>query len=101
MQGCQLIGRPECDVILSQCAVYLARANKSHEVYKAMNSAKQLIADDMEGKGLPPVPLNLRNATSSLGRNLGYGEGYSSNLNHVHKTVYMPDELKEIKFFEQ
>ena len=65
-----------------------------------MNSAKQLIADDMEGKGPSPVPLHLRNATSSLGRNLGYGEGYSSNLNHVQKIVYMPDELKETKFFD-
>lgn len=25
MQGCQLLGMPECDVILAQCAVYLAR----------------------------------------------------------------------------
>lgn len=32
MQGCQLIGRPECNVLLAHCAVYLARAKKSHEV---------------------------------------------------------------------
>lgn len=25
MQGCQLIGKPECDVLLAQVAVYLAR----------------------------------------------------------------------------
>ena len=25
MQACQLLGMPECDVILAQCAVYLAR----------------------------------------------------------------------------
>lgn len=35
-QGAQLIGMPECDVLLAQCAVYLARAPKSQEVYRAM-----------------------------------------------------------------
>ena len=25
MQGCQMIGKPECNVLLAQCAVYLAR----------------------------------------------------------------------------
>jgi putative ATPase len=43
MQGCQLIGKPECNVILAQCAVYLARAPKSHEVYHAMDRAVQAI----------------------------------------------------------
>jgi len=41
MQGCQLIGRPECNVLLAECAVYLARAKKSHEVYHAMKAAKE------------------------------------------------------------
>ena len=45
MQGCQLIGRPECDVILAECVVYLARAKKSHEVYNAMNKVKQLLTN--------------------------------------------------------
>ncbi len=43
MQGCQMIGKPECNVLLAQCAVYLARANKSHEVYHAMNEVIQSI----------------------------------------------------------
>jgi putative ATPase len=30
-----IAGMPECDVILAHCAVYLARAPKSIEVYKA------------------------------------------------------------------
>lgn len=99
MQGCQLIGRPECDVILTQCATYLARAKKSHEVYNAMNRVKKLINENSEGKNLPAVPIHLRNATSSFERDLGYGGGYSANLKEVKKINYMPEELKNEQFF--
>jgi putative ATPase len=64
MQGCQLIGRPECNVILAQCAVYLARAKKSPEVYNAMNEAVKSI-QECDGS-LPGVPLHLRNASNRL-----------------------------------
>ena len=96
MQGCQLIGRPECDVILAECVVYLARAKKSHEVYNAMNKVKQLLTNTNQN---PPVPLHLRNPTSSLERNLGYGAGYTYDLNRVKDICYMPDELKHERFF--
>ena len=39
MQATQMIGRPECNVVLAECAVYLARARKNPEVYSAMNAA--------------------------------------------------------------
>ena len=95
MQGCQLIGRPECDVILAECAIYLARAKKSHEVYNAMNRVKKLIKEGgEENKTLPPVPLHLRNVTSSLERSLGYGVGYSYDLKEAKNIMYLPEELK-------
>ena len=96
MQGCQLIGRPECDVILAQCTTYLARAQKSHEVYHAMHRVKELIKEDTI---IPPVPLHLRNSTSSLERKLGYGSGYSYDLDNVKKITYMPQQLKDAQFF--
>merc|ERR1712098_417228 len=37
MQGSQLLGKPECDILLAQAAVHLARAPKSHEVYHALS----------------------------------------------------------------
>lgn len=43
-QSAQLIGMPECTVILAQCAVYLARAPKSNALEVAYNKAKQCIA---------------------------------------------------------
>ena len=36
MQGSQLLGKPECDVLLAQAVVHLARAPKFHEVYHAL-----------------------------------------------------------------
>ena len=98
MQGCQLIGRPECDVILAQCTTYLARAKKSHEVYNAMNKVRTLIRESDDTRGLPPVPLHLRNATSSLDRSLGFGVGYVAQ--NFQSISYMPDELKEETFFD-
>ena len=37
-QGCHFIGMPECEVLLAQCVVYLARAPKSIEVYSALST---------------------------------------------------------------
>ena len=98
MQGCQLIGRPECDVLLAQCTTYLARAKKSHEVYNAMNKARKLIKDSDDNRGLPPVPLHLRNANSSLDRELGFGAGYVAQ--ELKNITYMPAELKNENLFD-
>ena len=54
---------------LAECAVYLARAPKSVEVYMAYNRAKACV---WEHKGpLPSVPLHLRNASNKFMKNLG------------------------------
>lgn len=98
MQGCQLIGKPECNVILAQCAVYLARAPKSHEVLKAMGEVIQLISKS-EGEPLPGVPLHLRNASNKLAKDMGYGQGYSHDLEKVGNVSYMPEGLEDVNFF--
>lgn len=97
MHGCQLLGMPECDVLLAQCAVYLARAPKSTEVYKALGRAKATIE---EHKGAqPPVPLHLRNAPTRLMKNLGYGKGYNTAHKDVSNLQYMPDGMEHVNFF--
>lgn len=69
MQGCQLLGMPEADVLLAQCAIYLARAPKSREADSALAEAKKLI---LENKGIQPgVPFHLRNAPTKLMKDLG------------------------------
>lgn len=56
-------------VLLAQCVVYLSRAPKSVEIYKAYGHAKACVKDH---KGpLPSVPLHLRNAPTRLMKSLG------------------------------
>nr|KAG5713110.1 hypothetical protein BaRGS_021904 [Batillaria attramentaria] len=98
-QGCHLIGMPECDVLLAQCVVYLSRAPKSVEVYKAYGKAKSCVKGH---KGpIPSVPIHLRNAPTKLMKSLGYGKDYKYNPDYeepVNQT-YFPDELVGTDFF--
>ncbi|XP_037644452.1 ATPase WRNIP1 [Sebastes umbrosus] len=98
-QACHFIGMPECEVILAQCVVYLARAPKSVDIYKAYNNVKACLRNH---KGpLPSVPLHLRNAPTKLMKQLGYAKGYKYNpaFNGPVEQNYLPDELQGIDFF--
>ncbi|XP_074030809.1 ATPase WRNIP1 [Leptinotarsa decemlineata] len=93
MEGCQLLGMPEADVLLAQCVIYLARAPKSREVDKALGRAKALI---LNHKGIQPaVPMHIRNAPTTLMKKLGYGK-----LQDGGDFVFMPPELKDVNFFD-
>ncbi|XP_021352741.1 ATPase WRNIP1-like [Mizuhopecten yessoensis] len=98
-QACHLIGMPECDVMLAQCTVYLCRAPKSVEIYKAYNKAKTQVKGQ-EGTQ-PSVPLHLRNASTKLMKSLGYGKGYKYNPDYDEPVDqdYLPPQLKHINFF--
>ncbi|XP_045785658.1 ATPase WRNIP1-like [Maniola jurtina] len=99
LQGCQQIGMPECDVLLAQCAVRLARADKSTEVYRAMKSVQRSLT---EAKGpLPSVPLHLRNAPTRLMKDLGYGKGYNMKHRDESGLTYMPEGLEHVNFFDK
>ncbi|XP_069814200.1 ATPase WRNIP1 isoform X1 [Dendropsophus ebraccatus] len=97
-QACHFIGMPECDVILAQCVMYLARAPKSVEAYSAYNKVKEHLKNY---KGpLPSVPLHLRNAPTKLMKNLGYAKGYKYNPRYSGPVDqdYLPPEVKGITF---
>jgi putative ATPase len=66
------MGSPEGELALAQCVVYLAIAPKSNAIYKAYKAAKALIKND----GTRAVPLHLRNAPTSLMKDLDYGKNY-------------------------
>jgi len=93
------IGMPEGGVVLAELAIYLAQAPKSNRVYRAYEDAK---AEVLNGDD-PPVPLHLRNATTSLMKNLGYGKGYDYAHEHEEGTAGMtclPESLVGRRFYE-
>ncbi|CAH1388734.1 unnamed protein product [Nezara viridula] len=99
MQGCQMIGMPECDVILAQAVVYLARTYKSQEVYRALVKSKDLIKN-FKGPQ-PTVPLHLRNAPTKLMRDLGYAQGYNLLHRDESNLTYMPEGMESMSFFRE
>ena len=98
MQGSQLLGRPECDLLLAQATVHLARARKSHELQHALSRVYSII-DDPGPHGLPDVPLQLKMGGGKVGVQLGWGRGYSHDLDKVKSIQYMPRGLENTKFF--
>ncbi|GLD92779.1 hypothetical protein PINS_up001358 [Pythium insidiosum] len=96
------VGMPECDVVLAQCATLLARAPKSVEVYKAYKRVKLTIHEWDQG-AQPDVPMHLRNAPTTLMKNLGFGQGYKYNPDYTPEETkdqtYLPAELVGVDFF--
>lgn len=87
------IGRPEGDLALAECVVYLAKAPKSNTIYQAYEKAKK----DALKTLAQPVPLHIRNAPTELMKKLGYGKDYKYPHNYPDAQVdqeYMPDNLK-------
>ena len=84
-QSCHFLGMPECDVHLTHAAVYLAMAPKSNALYTACEACKR----DVRTGRAEPVPLQLRNAPTSLMRELDYGKGYEYAHDREEKLTSM------------
>jgi len=95
-QSCHFIGMPECDVILAQGVVYLAKSKKSVEIYQAYGRVKEDVKNTMD----EPVPLHLRNAPTKLMKDLNYGKDYKYSPDHDWKEdqEYLPEKLKGRKY---
>lgn len=78
-QACQFLGMPECNVHLTECVIYLATTPKSNAVYEAT----QKVVDDVKNTANEPVPLQIRNGTTKLMQELGYGKDYQ----YAHDTA--------------
>jgi putative ATPase len=94
--ACHFIGMPECNVILAQCVVYMAKCKKSNDLYVAYGKASQ----DVREFGNLPVPLHIRNAPTKLMKDLNYGKDYkySPDFNYKEDQEYFPDKLKKRKY---
>ena len=93
------LGSPEGDLALAQAAVYLASAPKSNAVYEAFAAARAAVAEH----GSLEVPLHLRNATTSLSKDMGYGAEYryahDENNAFAAGENYLPERLKDEQFY--
>ncbi|MFA4930806.1 MAG: replication-associated recombination protein A [Patescibacteria group bacterium] len=93
---CHKIGLPECNVNLTHCVLYLAKAKKSILCYQTYQQAQK----DVNQHGNLPVPLHLRNAPTKLMKDLNYGKDYKyTPLEDSSNQTYFPDKLKDRKYF--
>jgi putative ATPase len=93
-----IIGFPESRIILSQCVIYLATSPKGNAAYMAINQAQSVVK---ETGGLS-VPLELRNAPTSLMKNMGYGKGYKYSHNGANNFIaqeFLPNEISGKNFY--
>ena len=91
-QACHFIGVPECNVHLTEAAVYMAVAPKSNAMEAAYLAAKKDALTMLD----EPVPLVIRNAPTGLMKELGYGAGYQYAHDAAEKLTNMqclPDSL--------
>jgi len=71
-QATLMVGMPECRIMLSQAAVYVALAPKSNASYVAINEAMQ----DVRERRVLPVPTHLQDSHYKGAERLGHGQGY-------------------------
>ena len=93
------IGWPESQLILSQCAIYLASSSKSNASTAAIGAALSAVKQ----YGDLPVPLHIRNAPTRLMKDLDYGKGYKyshSYEGNFEEQEYLPEKISGTKFFE-
>ena len=93
------IGYPESNLILSQCATYLASSPKSNASLKAIGTAMEAV----RRHGDLSVPLHIRNAPTKLMKDFDYGKNYEyshSYENNFSQQEYLPKEISGTKFFD-
>jgi putative ATPase len=95
----EFVGLPEGRIPLAHAAAYLASAPKSNAAYMAMKAATA----DVRQHGALAVPAHLRNAPTSLMKDLGYGKGYQyahdqpgARVSHHH----LPEKLHGRRYYE-
>ncbi|NNC77812.1 MAG: replication-associated recombination protein A [Woeseiaceae bacterium] len=93
------LGSPEGELTLAQAVIYLACAAKSNAVYKAAKAA----ATDARDYGSLEVPMHLRNAPTTLMKDLGYGTNYRYAHDESDALAagenYFPEDMTPNKYY--
>ena len=92
------IGLPEARIILAEAATYVARAKKDNNSYMAIENAISKVKET----GNLPIPNYLRDANYKGAKDLNRGIGYKyphDYEGHFVEQQYLPDEIKDEKFF--
>jgi len=97
LNAVEKIGMPESRIILSQCACFLASSPKSNASYNAINKALELV----ESNSIE-IPYHLRNAPTSLMREMGNSKGYKYPHDFPGSFVkekYLPDNVSDLVLY--
>lgn len=89
------LGTPEGELALAQAVLYLAVAPKSNAGYNAYNAARRFVSQDRSRA----VPVHLRNAPTTLMKELGHGHAYRYAHDepdaYAAGETYLPDGMRE------
>ncbi|MCI5165226.1 MAG: replication-associated recombination protein A [Candidatus Electrothrix sp. GM3_4] len=94
-----MLGSPEGELALYQATIYLATAPKSNALYLT----EKKIKEEILRSGALPVPLHLRNASTGLMEEIGYGKGYQyahDAENGLVAQEHLPDKLAGKRFYQ-
>jgi len=95
----RFVGLPEGILPMTEAAIYLATAPKSNTAVTTYAAAKA----DIDAHGALPVPAHLRNASSGMGKALGWGAAYRyphDFKGHYVREEYLPEELRGHRYYE-
>jgi putative ATPase len=93
------LGSPEGELALAEAVVYMAAAPKSNRIYAAYGAVQR----EVERSPHEPVPLQIRNAVTSLMKEIGYGRDYRYAHDSALETTdmeTMPERLKGRRYYE-
>lgn len=93
------LGMPEARIPLAEAVLYIANAPKGNAAYMAIDKALDFVKREPAYK----IPAYLKDAHYGGAKELGHGIGYKyphDYEGHYVEQQYLPDEIKDVKFFE-